>query len=193
MKKKVLLLAAMTICTAILASGTLAYFTDETRAHNTITTNKVDIEIEEWQQTANGLVPYPNEKIAIMPTEEVSKIVQVKNNDATSFIRAKLDVVVMNSQNVQMDIPSEELKEVIILNMNTKDWTEQDGWWYYNEPVKNGEVTEALMTAVEFDGPNMTNEYQNCTVEIDVNAQAVQVANNGSSALDAAGWPKEEN
>ena len=37
----------------------------------------------------------------------------------------------------------------------------------------------------------MTNEYQNCTVEVIVKAQGVQTANNGSSALEAAGWPAE--
>ena len=36
----------------------------------------------------------------------------------------------------------------------------------------------------------MTDEYQNCTVEVVVYAQAVQVANNGDSATAAAGWPK---
>jgi len=36
----------------------------------------------------------------------------------------------------------------------------------------------------------MDNLYQGCKAEIDVFAQAVQVANNGASALEAAGWPE---
>ena len=35
----------------------------------------------------------------------------------------------------------------------------------------------------------MGNEYQNATATVDVIAQAVQTANNGTSAADAAGWP----
>ena len=86
----------------------------------------------------------------------------------------------------------EEAEQIVLLKMNTNDWTEKDGWWYYGSAVKSGEPTTALMTEVEFDGPNMTNEYQNCTVEIIVNAQAVQVANNKASALEANGWPREQ-
>jgi len=37
----------------------------------------------------------------------------------------------------------------------------------------------------------MGNEYQNCTVSVDVSAQAVQVANNGADVLEAKGWPAE--
>ena len=35
----------------------------------------------------------------------------------------------------------------------------------------------------------MGNVYQNSTAHVDVNAYAVQYANNGTGALDAAGWP----
>ena len=35
----------------------------------------------------------------------------------------------------------------------------------------------------------MSNEYQYSTAAIDVKADAVQTANNGETALDAAGWP----
>ena len=91
-----------------------------------------------------------------------------------------------------MDIDAEEMEKIIHLIMNTQDWTEKDGWWYYGAAVNTNEATLPLMTAVEFDGPNMTNEYQNCTVLIDVTAQAVQTANNGTSAIDALGWPEAE-
>ena len=68
MKRKILLLAAVVMCVSIIASGTLAYFTSEDEVHNVITTDAVDIQIEEWQETAEGLVPYPQESpIAVMP------------------------------------------------------------------------------------------------------------------------------
>ena len=35
------------------------------------------------------------------------------------------------------------------------------------------------------------NENQDCKIEVLVAAQAVQVAHNGSSAVDAAGWPAD--
>jgi len=192
MKKKLLLLAVVAICAAILASGTIAYFTAEDQAHNVITSGAVDIEIEEWQQTDEGLVPYPKDNpIDVMPGVTVSKIATIKNIEADAYIRAKFDVVITREDESVMELSPEELASIISLTMNGEDWLRKDGdseWWYYADVVAMGESTEAFFTEVVFDGPNMTNEYQNCTVEITVTAQAVQKANNGDSALEAAGW-----
>lgn len=192
MKKKIFLIAVALICISILGYGSLAYFTTEGTARNVITTDGLDISIEEWQQTDAGLVPYPQDKpIVVMPATSVSKIVTVKNHKAQSYIRAKLDVTVKDANKQVMEISEEQMKKIITLNMNLQDWTEKDGWWYYGAAVNTGDVTQPLMTGVEFDGPNMTNEYQNCTVEITVTAQAVQTAHNGANALEAQGWSAE--
>jgi len=195
MKKKVLLLAAVAIGIATLASGTLAYFTSEDQVHNVITTDAVDIEIEEWQETGEGLVPYPKENpIEVTPGVTVSKIATIKNLEASSYIRAKFEVVITREDESIMELSPETLSSIITLTMNGDDWLRKDGdgeWWYYNAPVKTGESTEAFFTEVVFDGPNMTNEYQNCTVEIIVTAQGVQSANNGNNVIEAAGWQSE--
>ena len=192
MKKKIFLIAVALICVSILGYGSFAYFTTTDTARNVITSDGLDIEIEEWQQTDNGLVAYPKDKpIRVMPTSKVSKIVTVKNLDAESYVRVKLDVTVLDSDDEEMTVTEEQLKKVIHLQMNGEDWTEKDGWWYYNSSMDAGDVSKPVMTGVEFDGPNMTNEYQNCTVKIDVTAQAVQVAHNGTDALAALGWPAE--
>jgi len=195
MKKKILLLAASAICTAILASGTLAYFTAEDEVHNVITTDAVDIQIEEWQDEIGN--PYPDDPIDIMPGVTVSKIATIKNLEAASYIRAKFEVVITRADGSRMELSPETLASIITLTMNVEDWQSKDDdseWWYYNAPVQTGESTEAFFTEVVFDGPNMTNEYQNCTVEVIVKAQGVQTANNGASALEAAdnSWPAEE-
>ena len=79
---------------------------------------------------------------------------------------------------------------LIDLNYNNEDWTAKDGYWYYNTPVAPGGVTEPLFTTVAFD-ISMGNQYQNSTAEIDVSAQAVQTANNGTASTDAQGWPAD--
>ena len=185
MKKKILTVAAIAICLAVLASGTLAYFTAEDQVHNVITSDAVDIAIEEWQDEVGG-TPYPDEPIPVMPGSTVSKIVTVKNNDAESYIRASFEVVITTANGGSMTYDP----NVIKVNPDHDEWVEKDGWWYYNSAVATGAVTEPLFTEVVFDGSNMTNEYQNCTVEVIVYAQAVQTANNGASALEAAGWPE---
>lgn len=192
MKKKIILLTAVAICAAILASGTLAYFTSEDQVHNVITSGAVDIEIEEWQDEVGKA--YPDEPIKVMPGVTVSKIATIKNLEAEAYIRANFEVVITDANGNEMQISPETLASIITLTMNGEDWIHKDGdgeWWYYNAPVQTGKSTEAFFTEVVFDGPNMTNEYQNCTAQVIVKAQAVQTANNGESALSAAGWPAE--
>lgn len=192
MKKRIFAFAVAVICMSILASTTLAYFTDTSIARNVITSGGVDIAIEEWQETQDGLIPYPDKSIKVMPATQVSKIITVRNLDARSFIRVKLELTLLDGEEQVMDIPAEEMEKIIHLIMNTQDWTEKDGWWYYGAAVNTNEATLPLMTAVEFDGPNMTNEYQRSTLKIHVIAQAVQAANNATTALEALGWPEAE-
>ena len=191
MKKKIFAMAVVLICLSILASTTLAYFTDTGTARNVITSDGIDISIEEWQETPAGLIPYPSQHITVMPGINISKIVTVRNQDAQSFVRARLALTLKDAAGKEMEIPSETMKKIIHLAMNAQDWTEKDGWWYYGSAVNTGEATKPLMTGVSFDGINMTNEYQKCTLEIHVYAQAVQAANNGTTVLDAAGWPED--
>lgn len=195
MKRKILFFALVMICAAILTVGTAAFFTAEDQVHNVITTNGVDIEIEEWQQTPDGLKPYPQDKpIELMPGVTVSKIATIKNMEADAWIRAKFEVVIKDENKQIMDLSPETLASIITVPMNEDEWLRKDGdseWWYYHEAVGAGETTEPLFSEVIFDGPNMTNEYQNCEVELIVIAKAVQSANNGDSAIEAAGWSAE--
>lgn len=195
MKKRILIVAAVIVCLALLGAGTLAYFTDEATAHNVITSNGIDIELEEWQDPdgdGEDLQPYPSDPIPVMPGTSLSKIVLVRNKDAESWIRASVKIVITDAEGKTMELTQEQLDEVISLDINDTDWTEDGGWYYYNAPVAKDGSTEPLFTTVTFSGPNMTNEYQNCTVEIIVSAQATQYANNGETVMEAAGWPDEE-
>lgn len=195
MKKKLFLVAAIVICVAILASGTAAYFTAVGTARNVITSGAVDVQIEEWQKTDEGLVPYPtDEPVLIMPGSVVSKIVQVKNLEAESYIRAKFNVSVTFANVPAGEQPPVLEPGVIQVPVNEENWIRVEGddeWWYYKGTVEEGAVTEPLFTEVVFSGPKMDNDYQNCTVDVDVEVQAVQAANNGSSVAEAAGWPKD--
>lgn len=197
MKRKILVSAIIAACLSIsiVASGTLAYFTASETAHNIITTDAIKIEIEEWQDEIGG-TPYPTEPVHIMPGVTVSKIVNVKNLEASAFIRAKYQIIVKNPDGEVMDLTPETLDSIVSVDIN-ENWLTKDGdteWLYHKDVVgANGGITAPLFTEVTFSGPNMTNEYQNCTVEIIVDAQAVQSANNGNSATKASGWPAENN
>jgi len=195
MKKKVLLIAAIVIVVSLIAAaGTYAYFVDDIEVHNVITSYGVNIELKEWQEGENGtLVPYPTDPIeGGMPCDKISKIVTIENNAAPAFVRAKYEIVVLNEAGEVMDIPAADIARAVLIASNGTDWQAKDpadGWMYYKESVATGGVTEPLFTEVTFSGEDMGNEYQNCTIQVTVSAQAVQSDNNGTSALEAAGWP----
>lgn len=188
MKKKLLVCAFIAICLSVVAYGTLAYFTYEDTAHNVITAGNIEIDLEEWAETPSGeRIPF-EDVINVVPGEAVSKIVQVRNTGANAaWIRISVDESIRLAEGVN----GEPDNSLLSYDLNTEKWTEKDGYYYYNEALEAGEVTEPLFTQVIF-GAEMGNMYQNSVAEIDVAAHAVQVANNGTSAQDAIGWPDAE-
>ena len=181
MKRKILILSVLAILIAILAAGSLAYYTADTKAHNVITTGSVDIELNEWANEERT-EKFENQT-GVMPGKDVTKIVEVKNvgtGSAWVCVQMFVDVYAENGEG----LPPEPVK----LDINDTDWTYQDGYYYYNKPLAPGATTEPLFTTVSFD-EQMGNEYQNAKAMIDITAIAVQSANNGETVLEATGWP----
>ena len=182
MKRKLLILSVLVICVATLAAGTLAYFTSEGTAHNVITTGGVDITLQEWAD--EGKTKPFEDLTGIMPGMTVTKIAEIKNTGASdAWVRVKVE------KNIQLKGEGTPDTGLVELALNTADWTERDGYYYYTKALKSGEVTAPIFTAVTFNAA-MGNEYQNATATVDVFAQAVQTANNGDTVLNAQGWPK---
>ena len=189
-KTKIALIALAMCCIALLAAGTVAYFTVEDTAYNVITTANLDMELVE--ETTGGL-PFPEEGIGgVMPGNVVDKKVYVQNTDGVDFwTRIKLAAKITLADGTVIEPAMEELSKYFIsLDLNTEKWVLQDGWYYCTDIVTAGSASPELMNTVTFD-KLMPNEYQNCTVELDVKAQAVQSKHNGATVLEAAGWPEE--
>lgn len=188
MKKwKIVALCTVLACLSIVASGTLAYFTAQETAHNVITSGGVDIQLHEFSERGNEeLVPWQDVD-GVMPGAEISKIVTVENTGASdAWVRIKVD------KTIKLASGDKGNPEVMELDIKKAFWTEQDGYYYYNDPLAPGETTPPLFTTVTFD-PKMGNQYQGSTAHIDVKADAVQFANNADgetdTVLDATGWP----
>lgn len=181
MKRKLLILSVVAICLASLAAGTLAYFNKADIAHNVITTGSIDIEINEWADVEKKT---PFEDLdGIMPGQTETKIVEIKNTGASSaYIAVKVEKTILLGNGEET-----AATDAVSLDINTTYWTEKNGYYYYNTAVEPGELTEPIFTTVSFDR-TMGNEYQKCTVTIDVNAYAVQSANNGTDPTLAKGW-----
>lgn len=183
-----MLVAAIVICLTIAVSGTLAYFTFEDTAHNVITSGGVSIEVVEKTKSTDGaeLEDFPKEGITgVMPGTEVSKIVSVKNTgNSEAWVRVKVNATIKSAED--KDLPSDVMTYTV-----SGDWTKEGDYYYYKEKVPAGESTSILFDTVKFD-PEMGNEYQNCRANIVISAQAVQTANNGTTVMDAQGWPAGE-
>ena len=187
--KSLAVVLCMTAVIATVASGTSAFFTEEERAHNVITTGNVDIDLIEMADLdgdGKGDVQFEDVK-GVTPGEEVSKIVTVENTGSQpAYVRILVDKTITLKDN-----PTEKEDESLVeCDINTTDWKEQDGFYYYNTPLEAGAETAPLFTTVTF-SEKMGNLYQSSEISIDIQAQATQVANNGATVFDALGWPAE--
>lgn len=183
-KKRVALIAVVVCLVAIMATGTLAFFAAEETAMNVITSGELKMGLIET--TTDG-EPFPEEGISnVVPGQVVDKVVTVKNlGNVDFYVRIALDKRAAASDGEALDT------DVIALDIDTENWTEKDGYYYYNSAVRPGDVTEPLFNTVTFD-IGMGNEYMNARFEIDVIAQTVQSRNNGANALEAGGWTDAE-
>lgn len=90
MKRKLLILSVLAICVAMLAGGTLAFFTSEDKAHNVITTGGVEITLQEWADEAKT-TPF-KDLTGVMPNTTVTKIAEIKNTGASdAWVRVKVE------------------------------------------------------------------------------------------------------
>ncbi len=180
-----LMAIAMVVCLfAVLAAGSVAYFTAEETAYNVISTGVLDIELHE--ETDEGR-PFPAEGIKnAVPGDVVGKEVTVENTGTVdTYVRIAVETKMTAEDGTELST------DVLKMDFDTKNWTEKDGWFYYNVALKPGEETPALFTAVTFDSA-MGNEYMSATAQVNVNVQAVQSRNNDAGGvLGATGWPQE--
>ena len=189
MKKKVFVCAFIAVCLSIVAYGTTAYFSYEDTATNVITAGDVKIELQEWAIPNAGGDPVPFEDVIdVQPGMAVSKIVEVKN---TGHQPAWVRISVGKAIQLAAGVDGEADLSLIKLDINDQYWIERDGYYYYYTMLTPGNTTEFLFSSVVF-SESMDNMYQYSKAIIEVTAQATQVANNGDSVLEAAGWPKFE-
>ena len=184
-KKNMVLVAALALLVGLVAYGTVAYFSGEAHVTNVITTGDVNIALVE--KDANG-DPWPEKGISgVMPGQSVVKEVQVDNvGTGEAWVRVMVDSQITAPNGTQLDTG------VLSFDFDQDTWKAgQDGYYYYAVPLKAEEITPALFTQVTF-STAMDNDYQGCTVNVTVYAQAVQVKNNpapNGDVTQVVGWP----
>lgn len=187
-KKILFTLALLAVCFSILGAVTYTFLTRSNRAHNVITTGKIDISIVEQQKVGDEFVPSSDEPIRVMPATEVSKIVAVRCEEEQAYVRMKYSIIFRDPEGNELNLDP----DVVEIEPIGKNWIESDGWFYYNQPLSAGQVTEPLFESVKFADVAMGNEYQKVSMIIRIHAQSVQTANNSAPDGDitaVVGWP----
>lgn len=191
MKKKIAIGAVLVLCLSMLIYSTIAYFNTADTARNVITAGDIKIELQETaiRDGEEILFEQSQERFNVMPGQDVSKIVRVKNTGSNpAYIRVEVQKAIALAADSHGDVDL----DLISLDFASEKWTlGNDGFYYYDQPLAPGETTAALFRNVKFD-TGMGNMYQGSTATIKVSAQATQVKNNGTDVFTAAGWPADD-
>ena len=181
-KIRILILAFVACLFALCGQSTNAYYTTTGKATNVVTSGSIQLLIHET--TADGS-PFPEQGVYIIPGDIVSKQVYVENVCGHPFyLRVKL----VTGTNNDALTPEECMK----LDIDTENWTYRDGYYYYNHILNPGEMTSALFTQVEIVGSQVDQTHIGSTLQLTVNAYAVQSENNPAEfPWDASGWPAD--
>lgn len=181
-KSRLLLIAIAAILATVLTQPTLAYYTTVGKATNVVTSGNISLQIHE--KTADGS-DFPTEGVYIIPGDIVSKQVFIENVCGHPFyLRLQL---VSGSTNEALSAD-----DCLRMDINTNDWTYQEGFYYFNRILQPDEVTPALFTQVEIVGSKVDQTHIGSTLSLTVNAYAVQSENNpAENPWDASGWPAE--
>ena len=181
-KAKLLLVALAAILMTVLTQPSLAYYTTIGKATNVVTSGQIQLMIHE--QTADGS-PFPKEGVYIIPGDIVSKQVSIENVcDHPFYLRVKL---VSGSTNEALSA-----EDCLKMDIDTANWTYQDGYYYFNRILEPGEMTPALFTQVEIVGSKVDQRHLGSTLSLTVNAYAVQSENNPAEyPWQTNGWPAD--
>lgn len=181
-KSRLLLIAIAAILATVLTQPTLAYYTTVGKTTNVVTSGNISLQIHE--KTADGS-DFPTEGVYIIPGDIVSKQVFIENVCGHPFyLRLQL---VSGSTNEALSAD-----DCLRMDINTNDWTYQEGFYYFNRILQPDEVTPALFTQVEIVGSKVDQTHIGSTLSLTVNAYAVQSENNpAENPWDASGWPAE--
>jgi alternate signal-mediated exported protein len=165
---------------ASMASGTLAatIFWREDPSLHMINTGKF-----EWAVDEIYIEPSP-----LMPGADVEKKVRVENTGGIPLaVRVRVDKVWGFTQYTDENgklkvVPDPSLStDNIILDINTTDWEEIGGWYYYKGVIAAGEKTPYLFTQFHI-AESTDKEYANAIADIIVNAEVIQAGEGASEA-----------
>lgn len=163
MKKKILSIALVVAMVAVIAAGSLAYFTDTESAKNTFTVGNVNITLTEpnWDSTGKEDAPevYAGEPLAKDPT--------VKNDgNNPCFVRIKVENLDQFGNKGAITYRTDYVADKL-----GDGWEKVGDYFYYNKVLEVGATTDALFDQIVMP-TGLTGDEE--AAPIKVTAEAVQ-------------------
>ncbi len=190
-KLRFVIIVAAFCAVSLALMGTFAWFSDSVTADaNKIVSGSVEIELSEKMIKDGELIDFPEGGIdGVMPTQEVSKIVSVKNvGKSPAWVRIKAAAVIKTSEGAALETVLSNGEDVILVTP-LEGWTLKDGYYYCETVLEPGKETGNFIESIVFNG-KMPNEYANAIADLDIKVEAVQSSNNGDTVFEATGWPE---
>lgn len=183
MKKRRVISIAVAVTLALGIVAFAAQYVSET-IRGTVGASNLGIKVEMLEIKNGEEVPVSEEETEVVPSAEISRIAKVKNTgDQDAWVRAKVYLVSGGES-----IPAADDGYIELGDVNTEDWTWSDGYWYCNEKLAAGKTSPEIFKSVTIKDTAGTAING---ADLKVDAEGTQVKNNGSSALEAEGWPTE--
>ena len=189
--KAVITMATTFILVISLAVCTYAYFVATTTSSgNIISTGRAAVTLHNTTDPS-----YPSDPISgaifIMPGYSVGKNVYAENNGVYPlYVRAKIESTITLNERYA-DHQSEIDKSLVSYSIDLDNWTERDGYYYYNTSIGAAETTTNLLSSVDF-STEMGNIYKDSTIKVTILLESVQSNGNGNTVFDAVGWSSAE-
>lgn len=160
-KKRIAIGSLIILAVLLVAGGTMAWFTSNKKASSSLTTGNVKIEVNK-----HGFENITDWN----PGDTIENKVSIKSlGSMDTYVRAKITPKWNGGKSI----------ENVKLNVNKNDWiyNEADGYYYYTNILTKNDETPLLLKSVTLDGESTDDGYQNKTLYIEVDAQAVQTTN----------------
>lgn len=190
-KRNIMLGTAIMLAVLLVAGGTMAWFTAEAEVTNEFTAGTVDIDLLENEVVIGGEVGGLDIE-NVNPGDEYDKLIQVKSNGSKrTYVRVKLtpEWALVSGNSFTGNFNATSLPPAMLVGVNATDWILDGGYYYYKDILTTGITTNALITGVKFDGPNMGNEYQGSTFKLKVEVEAIQATNNAFTSWGITSLP----
>lgn len=169
-----MMLSVVVLVIALIAGGTMAWFTSEAEVLNTFTAGEVEITIEEeFDEDA---------AVNVNPGDTIEKEVYIEN---TGTKRAYIRVLLEPTWTFADDEVLNGWGPASIDELHEDWFIGTDGNYYYENVLALGATAPSPFGNIVFDGASMDNEYQGAKFELNVIAEAIQVTN---GAVEAQ-WP----